>query len=390
MRTVEELIAIAPDRFDITVFGAEPHGNYNRVLLSPLLAGEKNVDEIMLHTPDWYAAHGVTLHAGDAAVAIDRAERIVRSSRGREKRYDRLLLATGSTPVTLNVPGANLPGVVSFRNLHDVSAMLAAAERYRRAVVIGGGLLGLEAAHGLQRRGMQVTVLHRADRLMERQLDCMAAGLLQEAMRSRGIHTYLSAHTTAILGDERVRAVRLASGEEIAADLLVIAAGIRPNIDLARASSLQCGRGVLVDDTLQSFDTSIYAVGECAEHREAVYGLVAPLWEQARVCAAHLAGVGVLRYGGSLPAAQLKVTGIDAYSAGDFSESPGNETLLYTDRKRSIYKRLVLNGGRLCGAVLYGDATDGAHYLDLIAAGRSIGAERHNLLFDPASMGAAA
>jgi nitrite reductase (NADH) large subunit len=324
MRTVEELLALAPERFDITVFGAEPHGNYNRVLLSPVLSGEKHVDDIMLHTPEWYAAHGVTLHAGDACVAIDRGERIVSSSLGREKRYDRLLLATGSRPVMLDVPGAELQGIVSFRDLRDVNSMLAAAERYRHAVVIGGGLLGLEAANGLQRRGMQVTVLHRADRLMERQLDSMAARLLEAELVSRGIRIRVLANTTAILGEERVRAVRLETGEEIPADLLVVAAGIRPNIDVARAAGLRCGRGVLVDDTLQSFDASIYAVGECAEHRQAVYGLVAPLWEQARVCAAHLAGVGVLRYGGSLPAAQLKVSGIDAYSAGDVSESPFN------------------------------------------------------------------
>jgi nitrite reductase (NADH) large subunit len=218
----------------------------------------------------------------------------------------------------------------------------------------------------------------------------MAARLLAAELVSRGIRIRLLANTTAILGDARVRAVRLETGEEIPADLLVVAAGIRPNIDLPRAAGLTCRRGVLVDDTLQSFDASIYAVGECAEHRQAVYGLVAPLWEQARVCAAHLAGVGVLRYGGSLAAAQLKVSGIDAYSAGDVSESPGNETLLYTDRKRGIYKRLVLNGNRLRGAVLYGDASDGAFYLDLIAAGRSIGTERHDLVFDVSRIGTAA
>ena len=390
MRTVEELLQLAPERYDITVFGAEPHVNYNRILLSPVLAGEKREEEIVLHSLEWYAEHRVTLHAGDPAVHIDRRRRIVRSRKGVELPYDRLLIATGSKPIILPVPGAQLTGVVTFRDLADVATMLEAARTFRKAVVIGGGLLGLEAANALSLRGMQVTVVHLVGSLMERQLDEAASALLRESLEARGLQFHMPAKTTAILGEQRVTGVRFDDGAQIEADLVVMAAGVRPNVELASQAGLRCERGVLVDDTLQTFDPSVYAVGECVQHRNSTFGLVAPLWEQARVCAVHLAEMGMSRYHTTLTATQLKVTGIDLYSAGDFSASAGTEVLVMRDKRRGIYKRLVIRDNRLRGAVLYGDATDGAWYFDLMTGGQDIGKFREHLLFGPSLAGEAA
>jgi nitrite reductase (NADH) large subunit len=384
MRTVEELFKLAPDMYDITVFGAEPHGNYNRILLSPVLAGEKSVDDIMLHTRAWYAQHHITLHAGDAVEHIDRKRRIVRSRSGLQVRYDRLLLATGSKPFIIPVPGHQLPGVLAFRDLHDVEAMLQAARDHKQAVVIGGGLLGLEAANGLQRQGMDVTVVHVTDALMNQQLDKPAALLLQKALEQKGLRFLLEAQTSEIVGPDRVRAVRFADGSEIAADLVVMAAGVRPNIELAKQARLHCERAIVVDDTLQTFDPRIYAVGECVQHRSATFGLVAPIWEQARVCGAHLAGAGHRRYVQQASPTRLKVTGVDLYSVGDFIGGEGSEDLVLRDPRRGIYKRLVLRGNRVVGAVLYGDVQDGPWYFDLIQQQRDITAMRHHLLFGQA------
>ena len=390
MRTVEELRKLAPTLYDIEIFGAEPHGNYNRILLSPVLAGEKEVDEIMLHPLGWYQEQGVTLHAGDPAVGIDRGRRRVTSQSGLEVTYDRLLLATGSTPVRLPIPGRELPGVITFRDLEDVEAMLAAAREHTHALVIGGGLLGLEAAHGLRRRGMDVTVVHKHGHLMERQLDATAADLLKASLEKLGLKFKLSATTTALLGETRVTGARFADGSELPADLVVMAAGVKPNITLAELASLRCERGVLVDDTLLTYDPSIYAVGECVQHRNSTFGLVAPLWEQARVCAAHLAELGVARFGGALPATQLKVTGIHLFSAGDFRDTPRSESLILRDPKRGVYKRLVLEDDRIRGAVLVGDTTDGPWYVELMTEGRPIGALRDKLLFGEAAAAASA
>ncbi len=384
MRTVEELLKLAPDLYDITVFGAEPHGNYNRILLSPVLAGEKTVDDIMLNTREWYTQHGIELLAGDPVVAIDRPRRTVRAQSGREVRYDRLLLATGSKPFILPVPGHQLDGVIAFRDIQDVETMLAAARDHRHAVVIGGGLLGLEAANGLLRQGMDVTVVHLADTLMERQLDKPAATLLQGALERKGLRFLLNAQTAEILGTDRVSGVRFKDGSEIPADLVVMTAGIRPNADLARAAGLHCERAIVVDDTLQSYDPRIYAVGECVQHRQATFGLVAPIWDQARVCAAHLAGAGHRRYVQQATATKLKVTGVDLYSAGDFIGGEGSEDLVLRDPRRGVYKRLVLQGDRLVGAVLYGDVQDGGWYFDLIQSGQRIGTLRPRLLFGKA------
>jgi nitrite reductase (NADH) large subunit len=381
MRTVEELLALAPELYDITVFGAEPYGNYNRIMLSPVLAGEKSVDEIILNTRDWYAANGITLHAGDPVTEIDRKKRVVRSASGVTAHYDRLLIATGSKPFMIPVPGHTLEGVIAFRDIQDVETMLAAARDHRHAVVIGGGLLGLEAANGLQRQGMSVTVVHVADSLMERQLDKSAALMLKRTLEAKGMRFMMQASTAGIVGSERVSAVRFADGEQIAADLVVMTAGVRPNIELAKRSGLHCEQAIVVDDTLQTFDPRVYAVGECVQHRSTTFGLVAPIWDQARVCGAHLAGAGHRRYVQRATATKLKVTGVDLYSAGDFIGGPGSEDLVLRDPRRGVYKRLVLEAGRVVGAVLYGDVKDGAWYFELIQSRTDITAMRSRLLF---------
>ena len=390
MRTVEELQKLAPDLYDITVFGAEPHVNYNRILLSPLLAGEKKAEDIVLHPREWYDEHGIALHSGDPVVRIDRVRRTVHSQSGREVRYDRLLLATGSRPFIVPVPGHELPGVVGFRDLDDVDTMLQAATIGRHAVVIGGGLLGLEAANGLKRRGMDVTVVHATCSLMNQQLDKHASLLLKAALEDKGLRFMLDAHTAEITGAGRVAGVRFRDGTEIPADLVVMAAGVRPNIALARDSGLHCDRAIVVDDTLQTYDPRVYAVGECVQHRSATFGLVAPIWEQAKVCAAHLAGAGHRRYVQEATATRLKVTGVELYSAGDFVGRDGSEDLVLRDPRRGVYKRLVLSGNRLSGAVLYGDVQDGPWYFDLIRANADIGPIRSRLLFGEAMCAQAA
>ncbi len=382
IRTVEELLKLEPEAFDITVFGAEPHGNYNRILLSPVLAGEKVFEDIVTHDRAWYARNGITLHSGDMVTAIDRQRRVVVAASGLEVPYDRLLIATGSRPFVIPVPGHTLPGVIAFRDIHDVESMLTAARDHRHAVVIGGGLLGLEAANGLLRQGMNVSVVHVMDSLMERQLDKPAAKLLKIALEKRGMRFLLEANTAEIVGSERVTSIKFKDGSEIAADLVVMAVGIRPNVELAKAAGLHVERAIVVDDSLQSLsDPRIYAVGECVQHRKNVYGLVAPLWEQAKVCAAHLAGLGHRRYSGSVTATRLKVTGIDLYSAGDFIGDKDSEDLVLRDPGRGVYKRLVLKGGCIVGVVLYGEVGDGPWYFELMQKRVDITALRQRLLF---------
>lgn len=388
VKTLEELLKHAPERYDITVFGAEPHGNYNRIMLSPVLAGEMSLPDIMLNDLAWYRGHGITLHAGYTVTAIDRVRRRVRAQ-GRdgevvEAAYDRLLLATGSTPFMLPVPGNDLPGVIAYRDIADTEAMIAAARDHRHAVVIGGGLLGLEAANGLALRGMDVSVVHLGGWIMDRQLDRPAAELLQATLEARGLTFRLGAHTGELLAgsDGRVARLRLKDGDELPADLVVMAAGIRPSTALAEAARLRCERGIVVSDTLQTVtDPRIYAVGECASHRGIAYGLVAPLFEQARVCANHLAGFGIGRYQGSVTSTKLKVTGVDVFSAGDFMGGEDCEEVVLHDRAGGIYKKLVLKNGRLAGAVMVGDTADGAWYFQLVREGGSVAAMRDHLMF---------
>jgi nitrite reductase (NADH) large subunit len=390
IRALEELLKIAPDLYDVTVFGAEPHPNYNRILLSPVLAGEQTIDEIVLNPLAWYAENGVTLHAGKKVERVDRVKRVVIAEDGTQAPYDRLLLATGSNPFILPVPGKDLRGVIAYRDIADTQAMIDAAAKYRRAVVIGGGLLGLEAANGLKLRGMDVTVVHIMPWLMERQLDDTAGQLLQRSLETRGIAFEIGAQTEALIPDRdgRVMAVRFKDGRELPADLVVMAAGIRPNTTLAEAMGLFCHKGIVVDDTMQTkTDPRVYAVGECAAHRGVAYGLVAPLFEQGKVCATHLAQFGIGRYSGSTTSTKLKVTGIDLFSAGDFMGGKDHEEIVLNDPFGGIYKKLVIKDDRLVGACLYGDTVDGSWYFKLMREGRKIGDIRDKLMFGESNIG---
>ena len=388
VRTLEELLKIAPDLYDITVFGAEPHANYNRILLSPVLAGEMTLKEIMLNDVDWYEQHGIRLHLGKKVTKIDRGARKVIAADGTTESYDRLLLATGSNPFIVPIPGVDLQGVISYRDIADTEAMIDASSRYRNAVVIGGGLLGLEAANGLKLRGMNVTVVHLMPWLMERQLDRNAAGMLQRSLEQKGLSFLLEKQTAEVVGrDGRVAAVRFKDGEEIAADLVVMAVGIRPNVELAQSAGLHCNRGIVVSDTMQTHDPRIYSVGECVAHRGSTYGLVAPLFEMAKVCATHLAEFGIGRYQGSVTSTKLKVTGIDLFSAGDFTGGAETEEIVLHDAVGGVYKKLVIRNDRIIGSVMYGDTVDGAWFFQLMRDGQSIADIRDHLMFGQAHLG---
>ena len=388
IRTLEELLKLdEADRYEITVFGSEPCPNYNRILLSPVLAGEKTIDDIILNSREWYAEHDITLHTGDPVVEIDRVKRRVRTESGLEAAYDRLLIATGSSPFIIPVPGADLEGVIGFRDIADVDRMLEAARQYKRAVVIGGGLLGLEAANGLMKQGMEVKVVHLMDRLMERQLDDPAAAMLKRSLEERGMEFLMETQTAEILGEQRVSGIRFADGSQLATDLVVMAVGIRPNIELAQRAGLHCERGILVNDTLQTYDPRIYAVGECVQHRGVCYGLVAPLFEQAKVCANHLAQLGYGRYEGSVTSTKLKVTGIDLFSAGNFEGGEDSEEIVFQDPAGGIYKKIVLKDGKVTGAVLYGETMDGAWYFQLMRNGTDVSAMRSHIVFGESHLG---
>jgi nitrite reductase (NADH) large subunit len=389
VRTLEELLKIAPDMYDITVFGAEPHPNYNRILLSPVLAGEMEVKDIILNDLAWYEQHGITLHLGHKVAKIDRVKRKIITEGGTEEPYDRLLLATGSTPFILPVPGKDLPGVIAYRDIADTDTMIEAAKNHSHAVVIGGGLLGLEAANGLMLRGMDVTVVHVMPWLMERQLDKAAATLLQKSLEAKGLKFKLEKQTQELVVGEsgRVAALRFKDGEVIPADLVVMSVGIRPNTALAESAGIHCNRGVVVDDTLQTFDPRVYAVGECVNHRGTAYGLVAPLFEQAKVCANHLAHHGIGRYAGSVTSTKLKVTGLDLFSAGDFMGDKDTEDIVFSDPAAGIYKKLVLKENKLVGAVLYGDTADGSWYFQLIRDGQDVHELRDHLMFGQNHLG---
>ncbi len=390
VRTLEELLKIAPDLYDITVFGAEPHPNYNRILLSPVLAGEQTLDEIVLNSWDWYKDNHITLHAGKKVVEVDRIKRVVRAEDGTEAEYDRLLLCTGSNPFILPVPGKDLKGVIAYRDIADTNAMIEAATKYKHAVVIGGGLLGLEAANGLMLRGMDVTVVHVMPTLMERQLDTVAGKMLQKSLEDRGLKFLIGAQTQELVGgaDGRVTSIRFKDGSETAADLVVMAVGIRPNTQLAESMRLHCNKGIVVNDTMQTTtDARIYSVGECAAHRGIAYGLVAPLFEQAKVAANHLAMYGIGRYQGSLTSTKLKVTGIDLFSAGDFTGVEGTEELIMSDPYGGVYKKLVIKDDKLVGACLYGDTVDGSWYFKLLRDGRSVADIRDKLMFGESNIG---
>ena len=392
MRTVEELLKRAPGLWDITVFGAEPHVNYDRILLSSVLAGEKDLGAIEINSRGWYSENRIRLFTGDPVVAIDRDARSVTSQSGRVEPYDALLLATGSRPIVPPIPGLDLAGTCAFRDIGDVQTMIRAAEHHRRAIVIGGGLLGLEAANGLAKRGMSVAVIHLMDTLMERQLDTEAGKLLQKELDERGISFFMNGQTEEIFGDGQVEGIRLADGREVPGDLVVFAIGIRPNTDLARSAGLDINRGVRVGDDMRTSDPAIFAVGECVEHRGKTYGLVAPLWDMAKVCADHLAGDAdtVSDYNGTVLATRLKVTGIDLFSAGDFQGDESTDEVLFRDPARNIYKKLVLRDEKLVGAVLYGDVRDGGWYFQLLREAQPLRELRDTAIFGQGFAGAAA
>ena len=387
-RVLEHLFETAPNAYDVTLFSAEPRGNYNRIMLSPVLSGEKAYEEIVTHDSDWYAAHGVDCRFGETVVEIDRIGKRVRTAKGWTT-YDKLLIATGSAPFIIPVAGADLPGVAAYRDMDDVETMLAYAARPgAKAVVIGGGLLGLEAAAGLSQRGMEVTVLHLTSTLMERQLDPAAGYLLQRDLERRGVRIHCGAQTKAILGHGKAEAVLLDDGVTYEADLVVMAVGIRPETRIATDAHLVCERGIVVDDAMTTSDPDILAVGECVEHRGVIYGLVAPLFDMAKVAARTLVGEPAA-YEGSVTSTKLKVTGIDVFSAGDFEEGPDREEIVFRDPGRGVYKRLVLQDDRIVGAVMYGDASDGAWFFGLLKDGADIAEMRDTLIFGPSYQGSA-
>ncbi len=380
-RVLERLLEAAPDAWDITIFNAEPRVNYDRIMLSPVLAGEKTFDQIVIHGDGWYERNGLTLHKGTTVSVINRTAKTVTTARGMTVPYDKLLIATGSLPIVIPVPGHTLAGVLSYRDLDDVQAMLLVAQSRGKAVVIGGGLLGLEAAAGLRERGMDVTVLHLMPTLMERQLDPEAGRLLRKTVEARGIKVITEAQTQAILGEKKVEAVVLADGTRLPADLVIMAVGIRPNAGIAKAAGLDVGRGIKVDAGMQTSDADIFAVGECAEVAGEVFGLVAPLYEMAHVIAARLAGEKAAVFQRTALATRLKVTGINLFSAGDFATGEGRDDIVLRDPARGIYKRLVLQQRRLIGAVLYGDTSNGSRLFQIIQSGGAVSGSREALMF---------
>lgn len=391
-KLLEELMISSPAQYDITVFGNEPYGNYNRIMLSPLLAGEKSLDQIMIFDRPWYEQNHIALHVGPAKaiIHIDRVHKTVTTQDGSDTPYDRLIIATGSKPFILPIEGCELEGVMSFRDVADVEKMIHAANSYKKAVVIGAGLLGLEAAMGLCGRGMDVTVVHKSTIPLNRQLDLEAGELLKSQLEDKGLTFKMAAQTQSIEGkDGQVRKVHFDDGSSLEADLVIMAIGILPNKALAQVAGLYCKKGIVVSDTLQTFDPCIYALGECIQHKDDTFGLVAPLYDQAKVLANQLCEHGVAQYETLPTATKLKVTGINLFSVGNFNgdykrgESPC-EFLYYRDKKQGVYKKLVLQDSSLVGAVMYGETNEGAFYNELLDNKSSLLAIRPFLMFGKA------
>ena len=386
-RMLEHLFDLAPDAFDVTIFNAEPRVNYDRIMLSPVLSGEKSFDDIVIHDDAWYAARNIALHKGHKVVAVDRDARTVTSAGGITAAYDKLVVATGSNPFIIPVPGHTLPGVLAYRDLDDVEGMTRAAAAGGRAVVIGGGLLGLEAAAGLKAQGMDVTVLHLMPTLMERQLDPAAGYLLQKELESRGIEVICGANTKAIHGQDKVEQVELEDGTLIDASLVVMAVGIRPNTQLARDAGLEVQRGIVTDTAMRTSDPDIFSVGECVEVDGRVYGLVAPLYQMAKVAATHLSGASDTAFAHAETPTKLKVTGVNLYSVGEFGDGPGFEDIVLRDANRGTYKRIILKNNKVIGTVLYGDVADGTWYNEFLKSGEDVSALRDTLIFGQARQG---
>ncbi|MBU9711883.1 nitrite reductase large subunit NirB [Evansella tamaricis] len=373
VRCLEEIVKIDPNRFDITVFGTEPHPNYNRIMLSSVLQGDTTVGDIVLNSYEWYQEHNIQLYTGETVEKIDKNTNQVFTDKGRSVPYDDLIIATGSHPFMLPLPGADKEGVIAFRNIEDCETMIDTSKNYEKAVVIGGGLLGLEAARGLLNLGMKVDVVHILDYLMERQLDPTASGMLQAELEKQGMNFLMNHQTEAILGKKRVEKVLFKDGKVVKADLVVMAVGIKPNVDVAKASGIETNRGIIVDDYMKTSAPNVYSLGECAEHREMVYGLVAPLWEQAKVLAKQICEVGAGEgYQGSILSTKLKVSGVDVFSAGEFNDSPNSKAIRIQDDFEGIYKKVTIRDNRIVGAVLFGETSEGTKLLNMINNGTDI------------------
>ena len=386
-KALEVLIDAAPDKYDITIFNAEPRVNYNRIMLSPVLSGETTFEDIIIHGDGWYIENGITLYKGHKVTNIDRAAKTVTSANGVTEPYDKLLIATGSNPFIIPVPGHKLAGVLAYRDLDDVDAMLYAARSGGKAIVIGGGLLGLEAAAGLQMQGMDVTVLHLMPTLMERQLDESAGHLLEKELTSRGMTVITKANTKEILGDTKVTGVKLDDGTVLPASIVIMAVGIRPNCGLAKEAGLEVGRGIVVNETMVTSDPDIMAVGECIEFESRTYGLVAPLYDQAKIIGKTLAGVETQSFVHTETPTKLKVTGVNLFSAGDFAPGEDRQDIVLRDAAQGIYKRLVLQDDKIIGIVLYGDTADGTWFYQQLKAETDISEMRDTLIFGPAYAG---
>ncbi|MBD2869208.1 nitrite reductase large subunit NirB [Paenibacillus arenilitoris] len=380
VRAIEHLLKLSPESYDITIFGAEPHPNYNRIMLSSVLAGGADMKEIVINDWDWYKENNITLHVGHKITKIDTDRKTVVSNLGIEAAYDSLIVATGSNPFMLPLPGADKEGVIAFRDIKDCETMIDASKQYKKAVVIGGGLLGLEAARGLLHLGMEVNVVHINPYLMDRQLDEAASRMLQRELEAQGMQFLLKKSTASIKGKRRATGLVFSDGSEVDGDLVVMAVGIKPNVDLARLTGIEVNRGIVVNDFMQTSVPDIYAVGECAEHRGIAYGLVAPLYEQGAVLAKHLAGVETAGYAGSVTSTKLKVSGVDVFSAGIFVETPDTKALKIQDDLGGTYKKIVLQDGKLIGAVLFGDTSDGAELFSYIKSGESVAGREKELL----------
>jgi len=379
-RFIERLLAEAPNQYDIRVFNKEPNGGYNRIMLSPVLAGEKPLPEIMTHDADWFEARSVHLHTSTEVVGVDQAAKAITTRQGDVYDYDTLVIATGSAPFIIPVPGHELPGVVAFRDVRDVNLMIDASSKKQKAVVIGGGLLGLEAANGLIKRGMDVTVVHLGDVLMEMQMDAVSGKLLQKSLEKGGMKFVMQGQTAEILGDTHVTGVKMADGRIVETDLVVMAVGIRPNVGVGKKMGLEVNRGIVVNDQLETSAKDIYALGECVEHRGQLYGLVAPLYEQAQVLAETLAGKSAA-YQGSFVSTKLKVTGISLFSAGDFADSDKTDSLVYQDLTQNVYRKVVLKENKIQGAVLFGDVTGSNWIFENLVSQNDVSAYRDTLVF---------
>ncbi|WP_426447863.1 nitrite reductase large subunit NirB [Paenibacillus sp. S-38] len=386
---VEQLLKLAPNQYEVTVFGSEPHPNYNRILLSSVLAGDAKIDDIVINDWNWYKENGITLHAGHTVTKIDTERKSVSTATGITAEYDDLILATGSLPFMLPLPGADKEGVIAFRDINDCNTMIETAKNYKKAIVIGGGLLGLEAARGLLNLNMDVSVVHIFKDLMERQLDQTASQMLRKELEKQGMNFLLEKNTDSILGKKRVTGVKFKDGSVVEADLVVMAVGIKPNVQLAKDSGLEVNRGIVVNDYLETSIPNVYSVGECAEHRGIAYGLVAPLYEQGNELAKRLAGVPSAGYQGSVVSTKLKVSGVDVFSAGQFTDADDTASVRVQDDFEGVYKKVVIKDGKVIGAVLFGDTSDGSRLFKMIREGEDVTGKEKQILLGEGSGGGA-